>query len=152
MAFVMGFPGGSEGKAAACNAGDLGLIPGLGRSLEKEMATHSSILAWRIPRMEEPGRLQSMGSQRVGHNWATSLSYKTVPNLRLALICIWGYRALPMQSILEKYQTTKIWAVIITIINTIILIIISVYGVLIVLYYDYFANKVIFLMITCYWN
>ena len=36
--------------------------------LEKEMATHSSILAWRIPRMEEPGRLQSMGSQRVGHD------------------------------------------------------------------------------------
>ena len=36
--------------------------------LEKEMATHSSILAWRIPGMEEPGALQSMGSQRVGHN------------------------------------------------------------------------------------
>ena len=36
--------------------------------LEKEIATHSSILAWRIPRREEPGRLQSMGSQRVGHN------------------------------------------------------------------------------------
>ena len=36
--------------------------------LEKEMATHSSILAWKIPWMEDPGRLQSMGSQRVGHN------------------------------------------------------------------------------------
>ena len=36
--------------------------------LEKEMATHSSILAWGIPWMEEPGRLQSMGSQRVGHD------------------------------------------------------------------------------------
>ena len=36
--------------------------------LEKEMATHSSILAWEIPRIEEPGGLQSMGSQRVGHN------------------------------------------------------------------------------------
>ena len=36
--------------------------------LEKEMATHSSTLAWRIPWMEEPGRLQSMGSQRVGHD------------------------------------------------------------------------------------
>ena len=36
--------------------------------LEKEMATHSSTLAWRIPRTEEPGGLQSMGSQRVGHN------------------------------------------------------------------------------------
>ena len=36
--------------------------------LVKEMATHSSIIAWKIPQMEEPGRLQSMGSQRVGHN------------------------------------------------------------------------------------
>ena len=42
--------------------------------LEKEMATHSSTLAWRIPRTEEPGRLQSMGLQRVRHDWATSLS------------------------------------------------------------------------------
>ena len=42
--------------------------------LEKEMATHSSILAWKIPWMEEPGELQSMGSQRVRHDWATSLS------------------------------------------------------------------------------
>ena len=41
------------------------------------MATHSSILAWRIPRMEEPGRLQSIALQRVGHNWATSLSLST---------------------------------------------------------------------------
>ena len=36
--------------------------------LKKEMATHSSILAWKIPWLEEPGRLESMGSQRVGHN------------------------------------------------------------------------------------
>ena len=43
--------------------------------LEKEVVTHSSILAWKIPWMEEPGRLQSMGSQRVGHDWATSLSF-----------------------------------------------------------------------------
>ena len=42
--------------------------------LEKEMATHSSTLAWRISQMEEPGRLQSTGSQRVRHSWATSLS------------------------------------------------------------------------------
>ena len=40
--------------------------------LEKEMATHSSALAWKIPWTEEPGRLQSMGSQRVGHNWASN--------------------------------------------------------------------------------
>ena len=41
--------------------------------LEKAMATHSSTLAWKIPWSKEPGRLQSMGSQRIGHNWATSL-------------------------------------------------------------------------------
>ena len=65
---VIGFPGGSEGKASACNARDLGSIPGSGSSLEKEMATHSSILAWRIPWTEEPGGLQSMGLQRVGQD------------------------------------------------------------------------------------
>ena len=41
---------------------------------EKAMAPHSSTLAWKIPRMEKPGRLQSVGSLRVGHDWATSLS------------------------------------------------------------------------------
>ena len=45
------------------DSGDVGSIPGLGRSLEEERATHSSIFAWKIPRTEEPGRLQSMGSQ-----------------------------------------------------------------------------------------
>ena len=55
-------------KASAYNAGDLGSIPGSERSLEKEMATNSSIIAWKIPWMEGPGRLQSMGSERVGHN------------------------------------------------------------------------------------
>ena len=46
--------------------------------LEKEMATHSSILAWRIPWTEEPGRLQSMGSQRIRHDWGTSLHFTPV--------------------------------------------------------------------------
>ena len=59
----MGFPGGSEVKASACNAGHLGLIPGSGRFPGEEMATHSSILAWEIPWIEEPGGPQSMGSQ-----------------------------------------------------------------------------------------
>jgi len=44
---LKGFPCSSVGKESACSGGDLGLIPGLGRSLEKEMATHSSILAWK---------------------------------------------------------------------------------------------------------
>jgi len=52
-------------------------VPSLGRedTLEKEMATHSSTIAWKIPWMEEPDRLQSMGSQRVGHDWVTSLTH-----------------------------------------------------------------------------
>ena len=62
------FPGGSDGKASACNAGDGGLIPGREDPLEKEMAIHSSTLAWKIPWTEEPDRLQSMGSQRVRHD------------------------------------------------------------------------------------
>ena len=47
-------------------------------TLKKEMATHSSILAWRIPWTEEPGSLQSMGSQRIEHNWVTN-----------TLACMW---------------------------------------------------------------
>ena len=49
---------------------------------EKAMAPHSSTLAWKIPWMEEPGRLQSMGSLRVRHNWATSLSLFTFMHWR----------------------------------------------------------------------
>ena len=45
--------------------------------MEKEMAPYSSTLAWKIPWTEQPGRLQSMGSQRVGHDWMTSLSLFT---------------------------------------------------------------------------
>ena len=94
-----GLPGGSDGKESACNAGDLGLTSGSGRSpedgwssmvgcspwgreesdmterlhfhfhaLEKEMATHSSVLAWRIPGTREPGGLPSIGLHRVGHD------------------------------------------------------------------------------------
>ena len=75
IALLITTGGGSDGKASAYNVGDLGLILGWEDLLEKEMTTHSSILAWKIPWMEEPGRLQSMGLQRVGHNWATSLAY-----------------------------------------------------------------------------
>ena len=104
----MGFPGSSASEESACNAGDPGSVPGLGRSpgegigdplqhswaslvaqtvkslpamwetwvqslgwedpVKEGMATHSSILAWGIPWAEEPGRLQSAGSQTVGHD------------------------------------------------------------------------------------
>ena len=58
-------------KNLPTNAGGIrgtGSIPGSGRSPGEGMATHSNILAWKIPWTEEPGGLQSMGSQRVGHN------------------------------------------------------------------------------------
>ena len=64
-------PGGTSGKNPLANAGeatDMGLLPYQEDPLKEEMATHSSILAWRIPQKEEPGGLQSMGLQRVGHN------------------------------------------------------------------------------------
>ena len=64
----LGFPGGSGGKVSACNEGEPGSILGWEDHLEREMATHSSTLAWKIPWTEDPGRLQSMGSERVGHD------------------------------------------------------------------------------------
>ena len=68
----MGFPGGASGKEPACQCRRLKEtgIQSLGWEdpLKEEMATHSSILAWRIPWTEEPVGLQSMGSQRVGYN------------------------------------------------------------------------------------
>ena len=59
--WITNFPGSSVVKNLPVNAEDPG-------SLEKRMATHFSILAWKIPWMEKPGGLQSMGSQRVGHD------------------------------------------------------------------------------------
>ena len=80
----------------------------LGRKdpLEKEMVTHSSILAWRIPWTEKPGKLQSTGSQRFRHDWATSLSLSvahTVNNLPpLWEIWVWS---LGWEDPLEKEMT-----------------------------------------------
>ena len=71
-----GFPGGknnNNNNNSLANAADIrypGSIPGLRRTLEEGTAPHSSTFAWRIPWTEEPGRLQSIGSQRVGHNWS----------------------------------------------------------------------------------
>ena len=64
LVMCFGFPGGSVVKNPPVDTGDMDLIPGLEDSLEKGMATHSGILARRIPWTEEPGRLQSMGLQK----------------------------------------------------------------------------------------
>ena len=65
-------------------------VPSLGWEdpLEKETANHSRTLAWKTPWTEEPGRLQSMRSQIVGHNWATSLSLPLLPDDILPIFCI----------------------------------------------------------------
>ena len=63
----MGFPGGSVGKESACNARNPGSIPGSEDSLEKGMATHSSIPNWRIPQTEEPDGLLS--AHEVANSW-----------------------------------------------------------------------------------
>ena len=65
------FPCSSVGKESVCTPGDPGLVPGGEDPLEKEMATDSSILVWKTPWTEEPGRLQSMALQRVRLDLAT---------------------------------------------------------------------------------
>ena len=67
--------------------------------LEEEMAIHSSTMAWKIPWTEEPGRLQSMGLQRVGHDWATSLS--------LSYMCIYMYMCVCAHVCLLLYKFDK---------------------------------------------
>ena len=74
----LGFPGGSEVKNLPASEGDAGVtgsIPGLGRSPGVVVATHDRIFACRVPWTEEPGRLQSMGLQRVGHDRACIRKY-----------------------------------------------------------------------------
>ena len=69
---AMGFPCDARGKEPVCqcrlDTRDTGSVPGLEDPLEEGTATHSSILAWRIPRTEEAGGLQSTGSHRIGHD------------------------------------------------------------------------------------
>ena len=66
-AFILDLPGSSVVKNQPANTGNVVQPLGLKYSLEKEMATHSSVLAWRITGMAEPGGLSSMGLHRVGH-------------------------------------------------------------------------------------
>ena len=79
----------------------------LGRedTLEKEMATHSSILAWRIPWTEELGRVQSTGSQRVRHDWVTSLSLSPI-----SIIFQWASLVAQMVENLPAMWETQVWS------------------------------------------
>ena len=85
-----GFPGGTMVKTLPGNAGDAGdpgLVPGLGRSPAGGHGNPLQYLAWRIPWTEEPGVLQSMGSQRFRHNWVTNfhLYFITLTNISQSL-------------------------------------------------------------------
>ena len=85
-----GFPCGSVSKESACNVGDLDWIRSLGweDSLEKEKATHFSILAWRIP-----WAVKSMGSQRFGHDWETftSLPWQRITQCKISVLLLLKY-------------------------------------------------------------
>ena len=83
------FPGGSDSKVSAYNAGKPGLIPGLGRSSGEGNGNPLHTLAWKIPRTEEHGKLQSMGSQRVRHDWATTLTQRQIDSTGPAWL-LWG--------------------------------------------------------------
>ena len=76
-----GFPGGSDGKESACSAGTWVWFLGQEDPLKKGTATHSRILAWRIPWIETTGGLQSKGLQRVGNNWATDTQVRVCARL-----------------------------------------------------------------------
>ena len=77
--YLRNLPNGSDDKASAYDVGDPSSVLGQEDLLEKEMATHSSILAWRTPRTKEPGGLWSMGSHRVKCDGATNtLTFFTV--------------------------------------------------------------------------
>ena len=98
--YMSGFPSGSVVKNPPANAGDVrdvGSIPGSENPLKEGMATHSSILAWRIPWTEELGGLQSMGLQRAGHDWGdlartqckcVSPNLPVFPTLPCSSVCI----------------------------------------------------------------
>ena len=75
LVYAFDLPGGSDGKASACNAGVRVWSLGWEDPLQKEMAAYSSTLAWKISWSEESCRLQFMGLQRVGHDWTTSLTH-----------------------------------------------------------------------------
>ena len=102
--FHFGLLGDASRKESACQSkstGDTGLIPGLGRySGLKKMATQCSIFAWKIPWTEEAGRLQSMGSRRVGHDWACTIiiSYGSIYAKSKNLINSYRFKHLIHQS------------------------------------------------------
>ena len=88
--------------ASVYNARNMGSIPGSGRSPGGGMATRSSILTWKIPWMEEPGRLQSMGSQRVRHDFTFTFIEMIIQGFLYFLL--WCAHVLSLSSVSNSLQ------------------------------------------------
>ena len=99
------FPGDISGKESTCSAEHLGSIPGSEDPLKKCMATHSSILAWRIPWTEEPGRLQSIALQTVRQDWSsgTAAQYLALWPRKMFASSIWTKGKLLIQKKLRHH-------------------------------------------------
>ena len=105
-----GFLGGTSGKEPACQCRRLKPVQSLGwqDALEESMATHSSILAWRIPWTAEPGRSQSMGLQRVGHNWSDlAYTHTETPNTSLKILLLVKKILSVLMFVLDKLQNVQ---------------------------------------------
>ena len=101
------FPCGSDSKASACNVGDLGSIPGLGRSPGEGNGNPLQYFAWKIPWTEESGRLQSKESQRVRHDWETLLTYATRRYVSV-LLDFTSYQCLSHRELSYRQPTVEI--------------------------------------------
>ena len=111
--YYLGFPGGSDGKESACKQEIWVWYLGWEDPLEKVMAAHSSILAWRIPWTKEPGELQPMGSQRLGHSSVTFtltvvnfIPWSSFPNL--LLFCKYVFLLVEKQLVQEEDGDKKV--------------------------------------------
>ena len=122
----IGFSGGASGKEPTCQCRrhkKHGLIPGSWRSPGEEMAVHSSFVAWRIPWIDEPGRLQSILLQRIRHDWSNKLTDIDIcPSLKYWVfqawfdffkryyyflgdfICFWGFTLMILSLMMISYR------------------------------------------------
>ena len=99
MCNMFGLPGGSDGKETSCSVGDLGSIPGLERSLGEGTGNSLQYSCLENPWTEGPGRLQSMGSQRVRHDWAANTHTRVQHGyVRLLTKAVCGVHCSPLKS------------------------------------------------------
>ena len=105
------FLGGSDGRKFVCNAGDTGRSLGWEDPREEGIATHFSILAWRIPLTEEPDRLQCMGLQRVRHHWSNLAHTHTHTHTRTGQqeLCTQSWTQTSLNSAVLIYNIQNHW-------------------------------------------